>query len=343
MKKPSALFEHLGRSGREFLGVEYPILGGAMSWISVSPLVSAISNAGGFGVLAAGNMPPDLFRQEIEGTAEKTDKPFGVNLVTIAPNFNAHLEVVLKMKFPYIIFAGGLPPRDAVARVHKTSSRLICFAPTVGIARSLVKSGVDALIIEGHEAGGHIGPVSTSVLAEQILPKIKEVPVFVAGGIGNGILMIHYLMMGAAGVQLGTRFAAAAESPAHPDFKKALIKASSKDALPTAQFDPRLPVIPVRALQNEGTRDFNTLQLGLLAQMERGAMDAKEAALKLEEYWLGALKRAAIDGDVERGSIMAGQSVALVRSVMPAEKIIEELVKDGMEELERILRVCSAV
>ena len=342
-KKPTALFDQLGHTGRDFLGVEYPVLGGAMSWISIAPLVSAISNAGGFGVLAAGNMPPDLLESEIASTREKTDKPFGVNLVTIAPNFNSHLEVVLGMEFPYIIFAGGLPPRNAVTRVHKTSSRLICFAPTVGIARSLVKSGADALIIEGHEAGGHIGPVSTSVLAEQILPHVKDVPVFVAGGIGNGILMIHYLMMGAAGVQLGTRFAAAAESPAHPAFKKALIKASSKDALPTAQFDPRLPVIPVRALINEGTRDFNTLQLGLLAQMERGAMDTREASLKLEEFWLGALRRAAIEGDITRGSIMAGQSVGLVRSIMPAADIIRELVRDGTAELERILKVCSSV
>jgi len=226
--------------------------------------------------------------------------------------------------------------------VHKTSSRLICFAPTVGTARNLVKSGADALIIEGHEAGGHIGPVSTSVLAEQILPRIHEVPVFVAGGIGNGILMIHYLMMGASGVQLGTRFAAAAESPAHPAFKKVLIRASSKDALPTAQFDPRLPVIPVRALVNGGTRDFNTLQLGHLTQMERGAMDGKEAALKLEEFRLGALRRAAVDGDVERGSIMAGRSVGLVRSVISSEKIIQELVADGTAELERILKECSS-
>ncbi|MBN2049869.1 MAG: nitronate monooxygenase [Spirochaetales bacterium] len=340
-RDPYKLFEHLGCAGRDFLGVQYPILGGAMSWISLSPLVSAISNAGGFGVLAGGNMPPELLEKEILTTREKTDKPFGLNMVTIAPNFQEHLEVALGMNFPFLIFAGGLPPRDAIARVRKTSSRLLCFAPTVGIARTLVKSGVDALIIEGSEAGGHIGPVSTSVLAEQILPKIKEVPVFVAGGIGNGILMVHYLMMGAAGVQLGTRFAAAAESPAHPDFKKALIKATSKDALPTAQFDPRLPVIPVRALVNEGTRDFNTLQLGLLAQIQRGAMDVREAAFKLEEFWLGALRRAAVEGDVMRGSVMAGQSVALVRSVQPVERIIRDLVEDGTTELERILKVCS--
>ncbi|MCK5734939.1 MAG: nitronate monooxygenase, partial [Spirochaetaceae bacterium] len=234
MEKSKKLMDKLFARGRAFLGVEYPILGGAMSWISEAKLVSAISNAGGFGVLAGGNMPIDLFKEEIRKTSELTDKPFGVNLITIAPNFRKQLDHALEIGFPFIIFAGGLPPRDAINKVKQTSSKVICFAPTVGLAKTLIKMGVDALIIEGHEAGGHIGPVSTSVLAEQILPHTKEVPVFVAGGIGSGLLMIHYLMMGASGVQLGTRFVIAEESIAHDNFKNAIIKASSKDAIPCA-------------------------------------------------------------------------------------------------------------
>lgn len=335
---PRELIEKLWKRGREFLGVERPILGGAMSWISESNLVSAISNAGAFGVLAGGNMPPDMLKEEIRKTSDKTDKPFGVNLITIAPNFTRHLDHVLEIGLPFVILAGGLPPRDAIARVKQTGSRLLCFAPTVGIARNLVRGGVDALVIEGHEAGGHIGPISTAVLAEQILPRIHEVPVFVAGGIGSGVMMVHYLMMGAAGVQLGTKFAVAEESIAHENFKQALLRASAKDALPTAQFDPRLPVIPVRALVNEGTRDFNTLQLGLVAQIERKAISVKEAALKLEEFWIGGLRKAAIEGDVERGSLMAGQSVGLVKDIMPVRQILDHLIDEAVAEAEQILR-----
>jgi enoyl-[acyl-carrier protein] reductase II len=337
MEKSKKLMDKLFIRGREVLGVEYPILGGAMSWISEAKLVSAISNAGGFGVLAGGNMPIDLFKEEIKKTSELTDKPFGVNLITIAPNFRKQLEHVLDIGFPYIIFAGGLPPREAINKVKQTSSKIMCFAPTVGIAKTLIKMGVDALIIEGHEAGGHIGPVSTSVLAEQILPHTKEVPVFIAGGIGSGLLMIHYLMMGASGVQLGTRFVIAEESIAHDNFKNEIIRASSKDAIPCAQFDPRVPVIPVRSIINEGAKDFTTLQLGLLAQIERGEMNTKEASEKLETFWIGGLRKAVIDGDIENGSLMAGQSVGLATKVMPVKEIINELVERGIEETDRIL------
>ncbi|MBT3273164.1 MAG: 2-nitropropane dioxygenase, partial [Spirochaetales bacterium] len=306
---PANLIEKLWKRGKDFLGVDYPILGGAMSWISESNLVSAISNGGGFGVLAGGNMPVELFKAEIDKTFDKTDKPFGVNLISIAPNFRNHLDYVLESDFPFVIFAGGLPPRDAISKAKQAGCKVLCFAPTVGIAERLIKSGVDALIIEGHEAGGHIGPVSTAVLAEQILPNTRDVPVFVAGGIGTGLMMVHYLLMGASGVQLGTKFAVADECPAHDNFKDYLIRAGAKDAQPTAQFDPRVPVIPVRALLNEGTTDFTTLQLGLLAQLERDAITPREAGIKLEEFWIGGLKKAAIDGDVENGSLMAGQSV----------------------------------
>ena len=337
MEKSIKLLDKLFARGSDFLGVKYPILGGAMSWISESKLVSSISNEGGFGVLAGGNMPVDLFKEEIRKTEDLTDNPFGVNLISIAPNFKSQLDHVLELQFPYIIFAGGLPPRDAINKVRQTNSKMICFAPTVGIAKQLIKMGVDALIIEGHEAGGHIGPVSTSVLAEQILPHTSDVPVFVAGGIGSGLLMVHYLMMGASGVQLGTRFAVSEESIAHDNFKQAFIRAASKDAMPTAQFDPRLPVIPVRSIINKGVEDFTTLQLGLLAQMERGAMDRQEASIKLEEFWIGGLKKAVIDGDVENGSLMAGQSVGIISEIQPVKEIISDMVACGIQEADRIL------
>ena len=335
---PRKLIERLWSRGKEFLGVEYPVLGGAMTWISESTLVSTISNAGAFGVLAGGNMPLEMLKDEIKRTRDKTDKPFGVNLITIAPNFGKHLDHILKIEFPFVIFAGGLPPREAINQIRQTKSKLICFAPTVGIAQNLIKGGVDALVIEGHEAGGHIGPISTAVLAEQILPQVDEVPVFVAGGIGSGVMMVHYLMMGAAGVQLGTKFAVAKESVAHDNFKRALLRAAAKDAVSTAQFDPRMPVIPVRALVNEGTLDFNTLQLGLVAQLERKTITAREAGQKLEEFWIGGLRRAAIDGDVKQGSLMAGQSVGLVKEILPVREILDQLIEEGAAEAVKILK-----
>ena len=177
------LIERLWSRGRDFLGVEYPILGGAMTWISESTLVSAISNAGAFGVLAGGNMPPDMLKTEIKKTRDKTDKPFGINLITIAPNFAKHLEHVMKIEFPFVILAGGLPPREAINRIRETKSKLLCFAPTVGIAQNLVKGGVDALIIEGHEAGGR--PVGRRRLLAVEAPKRGDELVAAAPGVAD--------------------------------------------------------------------------------------------------------------------------------------------------------------
>jgi enoyl-[acyl-carrier protein] reductase II len=202
----------------------------------------------------------------------------------------------------------------------------MCFAPTAALAKKLVRSGVDAIVIEGSEAGGHIGPVSLSVLAQEILPVITDVPVFVAGGIGSGLGMAAYLEMGASGVQLGTRFAASAESVAHPAFKKAFIRASARDAIASVQLDPRLPVIPVRALKNAGTEAFTAKQREVAEAVDRGEMDLAAGQLAIEHYWAGALRRAVVDGDVESGSLMAGQSVGMVTAEQPVAAIIAELV-----------------
>jgi enoyl-[acyl-carrier protein] reductase II len=193
------------------------------------------------------------------------------------------------------------------------------------LAKRLIKLGVDALIIEGSEAGGHIGPVSLTVLAQEILPHVTEVPVFVAGGIGRGEAILAYLEMGAAGAQLGTRFAAAAESIAHPNFKKAFIRAAARDAVPSVQLDERFPVIPVRGLVNEGTRRFLVHQAETLARFQAGELDKTQAQLAIEHFWAGSLRRAVIEGDVETGSVMAGQSVGMVNAIQPVAEILEEL------------------
>jgi enoyl-[acyl-carrier protein] reductase II len=185
------------------------------------------------------------------------------------------------------------------------------------------------------EAGGHIGPVSTSVLAQEILPPLAaDVPIFVAGGIGHGGLIAGYLEMGAVGVQLGTRFVCATECIAHPNFKKAFIRASARDAIPSVQIDPRLPVIPVRALKNREMENFAAKQREVAQQLDEGAIAMAEAQLQIEHYWAGALRRAVIDGDVESGSVMAGQSVGMVTREEPVAEIIQELADQAAAALE---------
>jgi enoyl-[acyl-carrier protein] reductase II len=328
--------QRLMRRGAEFLGCDIAILGGAMSWISERNLVSAISNAGGFGVIACGAMTPDLLDTEIAETAKRTDRPFGVNLITMHPDLTDLIDVCGRHKVGHIVLAGGLPPPGAIDRIKATGAKLICFAPALALAKKLIRSGVDALVIEGMEAGGHIGPVSTSVLAQEILPEVADqLPVFVAGGIGRGGAIAGYLEMGAAGVQLGTRFVCAYECIAHANFKKAFIRASARDAIPSVQIDPRLPVIPVRALKNREMENFAAKQREVAQLLDDGKVEMAEAQLQIERYWAGALKRAVIDGDVESGSVMAGQSVGMVKDEQPIAAIIAELLAEAAEALER--------
>jgi enoyl-[acyl-carrier protein] reductase II len=318
-------FAALQARGCAFLGTETAIMGGAMSWVSERHLVSAISNAGGFGVIACGAMPPEVLEREIAATQALTRKPFGVNLITMHPKLDELIQVCLRAKVGHIVLAGGIPPGPAVRAVKDGGARLIAFAPALVLAKRLQKSGVDALVIEGAEAGGHIGPVSLTVLAQEILPHIRDIPVFVAGGLGRGEAILGYLEMGAAGAQLGTRFAASVESIAHENFKQAFIRANARDALPSIQLDERFAVIPVRGLVNEGTKRFLAHQAEVVQKFQAGELDKTAAQLSIEHFWAGALRRAVIDGDVETGSVMAGQSVGMVTSVQSVADILAEL------------------
>ncbi len=322
--------------GREFLGSETAILCGAMSWVSERNLVAAISNAGGFGVIACGAMTPELLDAEIAGTKALTDKPFGVNLITMHPALFDLIAVCGRHGVTHVVLAGGLPPKGSLEAIKATGAKVIAFAPALALAKKLIRSGADALVIEGMEAGGHIGPVSTSVLAQEMLPEVAtQVPVFVAGGIGRGEAIAGYLDMGAAGVQLGTRFVCATESIAHPAFKKAFLRASARDAVASVQIDARLPVIPVRALKNAGGELFTAKQREVAQMLDEGSVAMAEAQLQIEHYWAGALRRAVIDGDVEHGSLMAGQSVGMVTKEEPAAEIIATLMAEAAQALEK--------
>ena len=324
-----AELDRLWAAGTRFLGSRVAIMGGAMSWVSERNLVSAISNAGGFGVIACGSMGPDALAAEIAATQARTMAPFGVNLITMHPQLPDLIRVCREAGVGHVVLAGGLPPATAVRAVKDGGARLICFAPALVLARRLVRSGADALIIEGSEAGGHIGPVSLTVLAQEILPHLRDVPVFVAGGLGRGEAILGYLEQGAAGAQLGTRFAAAAESVAHPRFKQAFVQARARDATTSIQLDERFPVIPVRGLANEGTRRFLQHQAETVRRLEAGGLTKEAAQLAVEHFWAGALRRAVVDGDVEHGSVMMGQSVGMVTAEQPTLEIIEELVSQA--------------
>ncbi len=330
------LTAHLMQRGCEFLGSEYAILCGAMSWVSERHLVSAISEAGGFGVIACGAMTPELLDTEIAATAARTRKPFGVNLITMHPQLFELIEVCVRHRVSHVVLAGGIPPKGSVEAIAANGAKVICFAPTLALGKKLLRSGADALVIEGSEAGGHIGPVSTSVLAQEILPALAdEHLVFVAGGIGRGEAIAGYLEMGACGVQLGTRFACATESIAHPAFKKAFFRASAREAVASVQVDPRLPVIPVRALKNKGSELFTAKQLEVARALDEDGIAMGEAQLQIEHYWAGALRRAVIDGDIEHGSLMAGQSVGMVTQEEPVAEIIAALMAQSEAALGR--------
>jgi enoyl-[acyl-carrier protein] reductase II len=330
-----ARLAQLWQEGAALLGCRYALLGGAMTWVSERRLVSAISDAGGFGVLACGAMSPTLLALEIDATRALTGRPFGVNLINMNPQLAELVDVCQAHDVSHIVLAGGLPTRATMTQIKDGGAKLLCFAPSLGVARKLIRAGADALIIEGMEAGGHIGPVATSVLAQEILPEVRDVPVFVAGGIGHGEAIAAYLRMGAAGCQMGTRFVCATESIAHANFKQAFVRASARDAIPSVQIDPEFKVIPVRALANQATRLFAQTQREVIARYRQGELSYEEASLAIEHFWAGALRRAVIEGDVENGSLMAGQSVGLVRAIQPIDDIIAELVGQTAAALAR--------
>ncbi len=323
------------KQGQEFLGVKYPVISGAMTWISDYKLVKAVSDAGGFGVVAAGNMPTDLFIEELKKLKD-IKANFAANLITIAPNYMDHLNACIDLGVDHIVFAGSFPRKSEVKIAKDSGAKVTCFASTESIAQRMIDYGTDALILEGSEAGGHIGHVSTIVLIQQVLFKFPDIPIFVAGGIATGKMMSHLFMMGASGVQMGTIFAMSEESPAHPVFKEKYMKARSREAMSTPQYDSALPVVAVRALKNQGMDNFGKLQLELLKKLKQDKISRIDAQYEVEGYWMGALKKAVVDGDIIAGSLMAGQSVGLVDEVKSVKDIISDLVTDAELEFANV-------
>jgi enoyl-[acyl-carrier protein] reductase II len=299
--------------------------------------MAAISQAGGFGVLAAGGRRPTSIEAEIVRSRALTERPFGVNVVTLDPRADQQIEVCLEAKVTHIVLGGGIPSAMQIARAKRNGARVMCFAPSLPIGERLLRLGADALIVEGHEAGGHVGPVSTSALAQEMLPLMRRgVLVFVAGGIGTGDAVASYLTLGAAGCQLGTRFLCALESEAHPAMKAHYLRAPARDAVLSSQLDPRLKMIPVRALRNKATEDFLSQQRELLRLVDEGTISIAEAGVQVEAFWSGRLRRAVLEGDTTHGSLMAGQSVGSIEAEESVSAIISSLVDQASCTLARI-------
>lgn len=334
-KHVNANLRRIMQRGSEFLNVKYPIICGAMTWVSDPQLVSRVCNNGCFACIAGGNAPVGVLRAQVEETKKLTDQPFAVNLVTVAPAYQEQLAAIPDMPVDYVFFAGSIPKEKEIAIAKNAGKKTICFASTLSIAERMIRFGADAIMLEGSEAGGHIGHVSAVVLIQQLLFKFgDQIPVFVAGGIATGKMMAHSLLMGAAGVQIGTRFVMTDECSAHANFKNAFLRAMARDAISTPQFDSRLPVVAVRALKNKGHDAFSRLQLELLKKLDAGEIHRHEAQMEVEKFWMGALRRAVVDGDVETGSLMAGQSVGLMDKIVPVSELVDELLSDASRELD---------
>ncbi|NLJ32992.1 MAG: enoyl-[acyl-carrier-protein] reductase FabK [Firmicutes bacterium] len=295
----------------ELLGIEYPILQGGMAWIATAELAAAVSNAGGLGIIGAGNMPPELLAEEINKAKAYTDRPFGVNVYYLSPYVEEIIETVIKARVPVIATGAGNPGKH-IPRLQAIGSKVIPVVPSVALAKRLTRLGVDAVIAEGMEAGGHIGELTTMALVPQIVDAV-DVPVIAAGGIADGRGMAAALSLGAQGVQVGTRFVCARECTVHPNFKNMILHARDRDTVVTGASTGH----PVRVLKNHFSRKFKQLEASGLPKEE------------LEALGIGRLRKAAREGDVENGSVMAGQIAGLVKKEMSAAEIIKEMVTEA--------------
>ena len=301
----------------ELLQIEYPVIQGGMAWVAEHHLAAAVSNAGGLGLIGAASAPPEVVREEIRKTKELTDKPFGVNVMLLNPNAPEVAQVVIEEGVKVVTTGAGNPGKFIEAW-KEAGVIVIPVVASVAMAKMMVRAGADAVVAEGMESGGHIGAQTTMTLVPQVVDAV-EVPVIAAGGIADGRGVAAARMLGAEGVQLGTRFVASEESIAHPNYKERILKARDIDSEVTGMSTGH----PIRVLRNQMTRDYLKLE--------------KESAdfAQLEQLTLGSLRKAVMDGDTVHGSLMAGQSAGLVTKVQSCAEIIQELMAETEENLRR--------
>lgn len=295
----------------ELLGIEHPIIQGGMAWVAEYHLAAAVSNAGGIGLIGAASAPPDVVREQIRQCKSLTDKPFGVNVMLLNPNAEEVAKVVVEEGIPVVTTGAGNPGKF-MGMWKEAGVKVIPVVASVAMARMMERAGADAVVAEGMESGGHIGNLTTMSLVPQVVDAVS-IPVIAAGGIGDGRGFAAAMMLGAEGVQMGTRFVAARESIVHPNYKERLMKASDIDSVVTGMSTGH----PVRSLKNKMTKEYLRLE--------------KEGAdfMELEQLTLGSLRNAVIDGDVVNGTVMAGQIAGLVKKEQSCEEIIREITEQA--------------
>ncbi|MDR1571149.1 MAG: enoyl-[acyl-carrier-protein] reductase FabK [Clostridiales Family XIII bacterium] len=307
------------------LGTRYPIIQGGMAWIADSSLASAVSNGGGLGLIAAGNADAETVRAEIRAARSRTDRPFGVNVMLMSPHVDALMEMLREERVAVVTTGAGNPGKYMGA-LKAAGIKVIPVVASVAYALRLERNGADAVIAEGYEAGGHIGESTTMALVPQVADAVR-IPVIAAGGIGDGRGVAAAFMLGARGVQVGTRFLVAEECTASAPYKAMVLKAKDTDTVATGRSTGH----PVRVLKNLMTREMLSLEA-------KGIIDPGEFELRMA----GTLRAAVKDGDVERGSVMSGQIAGLVKKEQKAGEIIEEMFREAWEVYESRIAVCGA-
>lgn len=299
----------------ELLGIRYPVIQGGMAWIANAELAAAVSEAGGLGLIGASNAPAEVVRQEIRKAKTLTDKPFGVNIMLLSPHAEEIAQLVVEEKVPVVTTGAGNPGKY-MESWKAAGIKVIPVVASVALARRMERAGADAIVAEGTEAGGHIGELTTMALVPQVASAVK-VPVIAAGGIADARGFSAALMLGAEGVQMGTIFICAQESPAHPDYKQLVVDAKDTDTVVTGRANGH----PVRALKNKFSRK--------IVEMEKTGAGFEA----IENATVGSYRKAVQDGNMEEGTFMSGQIAGLVKEVRPAKEIVEDLVSSTEEYL----------
>lgn len=299
----------------ELLGIQYPIIQGGMAWVATHELASAVSNAGGLGIIGAGGAPADWVRDQIQKAKQETDKPFGVNLMLMNPEADEIAKVIADEKVKVVTTGAGNPSKY-ISMWKEAGVKVIPVVASVALAKLMERGGADAVIAEGTESGGHIGAQTTMTLVPQVVDAVS-IPVIAAGGIVDGRGFAAAMMLGADAVQMGTRFVVAKESIVHANYKEKIIKAKDIDSEVTGRSTGH----PIRVLRNKMTREY-------IKKEEEGA-----TLEELEQLTLGALRKAVVEGDVVYGSVMAGQSAGLVKKEETCAQIIEDVMQGAKQLL----------
>jgi enoyl-[acyl-carrier protein] reductase II len=307
----------MAKSITEVLGIKYPIIQGGMAWISDAKLAAAVSNAGGAGIISCGGRTTEYVREEIRKAKQLTDKPFGVNVMLMAPNKDEIVDVICEEK-PAFVTLGAGNPVPYFAKLKEVGIKVIPVIPNVKLAKRVAAAGADAMVAEGMEAGGHIGVLTTMALMTQVIPEIKDIPVVMAGGFGDGRGLAAAMLMGAGGVQMGTRFLVAEECSVHENMKQKLIEAVDTDTIVTGLTLGGA----VRGIKNKFSTEF--------VQKENEGKTSKEELIRMAT---GTNKLAAVEGDVVNGMMQAGQSLTVLQKVEPVATIIENIMKQARETL----------